>query len=551
MAAEVQPLQPLRLAAGPAPTTPDQRYWARFSSQLQIPSHHSNPITSITTPQIVPSSSLPSQNALDTFAVTSGSLLQIFSSRTRKPLKNITRFDAGNTARSAHIRRDGRVVVAGSDSGLIQVFDTSSRAVLKTWRERKQPVWVTRWRQNGPLTDLMSCGDDQGVRLWDLTEEKSVREFWGHGDYVRAGEWMTSAGGSDAAMIASGSYDKTVRLWDARVGEGKSRGNVMTFAMAAPVEAVLPMPMGTTLLASADSTVAVLDLVAARPLELLRNHQKTVTSLALASHGSRVLTGGLDGHVKVFETTSWKVVAGSKYRSPILSLGMMAEGSAQEDKHLLVGMQSGVLSIKTRLSGQQKAQAKEKEKEMQALVEGRIEEYDMKKSSRRRKKGKMWERNMRGKDYTGEGADIVIDGNARGRLNNLKHHAPWEKALRQGMYEKALDIVLENNNRQAQLTLLTALKHRSALRTALKGRDEVTLLPIIKWLIRAINDPRCAKLTTDIGCLVLDLYSEHMGQSPEVDHAIRVLHERVRKNVELSQQAWSTLGMIEMLGAGG
>lgn len=549
MAAEVQPLQPLKLATGPGALTPDQKYWARFSSYLQIPSHHSNPITSITTPPVLSSASLSSLTApLDTFAVTSGSLLQIFSSRTRKPIKNITRFDAGNTARSAHIRRDGRVVAAGSDNGLIQVFDTTSRAVLKTWREGgKQSVWVTRWRRDGPLTDLMSCGDDRGVRLWDLTEEKSTRQFWGHNDYVRAGEWMSGVGGSGAAaMIASGSYDQTVRLWDARVGEG--RGNVVTFQMAAPVEAVLPMPAGTTLLASADNTVVVLDLIAGKPIQLLKNHQKTVTSLALASHGTRVLTGGLDGHVKIFETTSWKVVAGAKYRSPILSLGVMTEGSAQDDKHLLVGMQSGILSIKTRLSGQQKAQAREKEKEMQALVEGRIEEYDRQKKKLALKRGKGWERRIRGKDYTGEGADIVIDGNARGAIKNF---TKWERALRKGQYEKALDMVLECNSRQTQLTLLTALRHRSALRTALKGRDEVTLLPILKWLNKAINDPRCVKLTTDIALIVLDLYAEHMGQSPEVDQLVRILHSKVRKGVDVSLSAWSTLGMIEMLSAGG
>lgn len=443
MAAEVQPLPPVRFPAGPLTLTPDQKYWARFASQLLVHSHRSNPITSITTPAIRPTSlSYASATPpLDTFAVTSGGLLQIFSSRTRKAIKTITRFDAGSNAYSAHIRRDGRVVAAGSDNGVIQVFDTASRAVLKTWRESKQPVHITRWRDSGPLTDLMSCGDDNGVRLWDLTEEKSVRQFWGHNDYVRAGEWMSGLGGNagnGASMLVSGSYDQTVRLWDTRVGEGS--GSVMTFQMAAPVEAVLPMPTGTTLLASADNTVAVLDLVAARPLQLLKNHQKTVTSLALASHGTRVLTGGLDGHVKVFETKSWNVVAGAKYQAPILSLAVMAEGASQNDKHLLVGLQSGILSIKTQLSGAQKAQAKEKAKEMQALVEGRIEEYDLQKQKKERRSGKGWEKRMRGKDFTGEGADIIIDGNARGRIKNT---TAWEKALRKGQYEKALDLALE------------------------------------------------------------------------------------------------------------
>ncbi|MBE7181706.1 MAG: hypothetical protein INR71_10965 [Terriglobus roseus] len=402
------------------------------------------------------------------------------------------------------------------------------------------------------MTDLMSCCDDGGVRMWDLTEDESVRQFWGHRDYVRCGDWMGDAvgAGSGATMLVSGSYDKTIKLWDARVGgSGSSEGDgcVMTFKMRHPVEAVLPMPGGTTLLGSADNAVAVLDLVAARPIEVLRNHQKTVTSLALASQGTRVLTGALDGHVKVFETSTWKVVAGFKYQSPVLSLGVVAEGSAQEDKHLVVGMQSGLLSIRTRLSGAEKVQAREKQREMDALVAGNIEEYDRRKSAKDRRKGKDWERRLRGKDFTGEAADIVIEGNARGKLRN---QTKWETALRKGQYEKALDLVLQSHSRQDQLSLFIALRHRSALRTALKGRDEATLQPVLKWLIKAINDPRCIRLTTDVGLLIIDIYGEHWGKSEEIDKLIEMLEFKVRKNCEISQVAVSTIGMLEMLQAG-
>jgi U3 small nucleolar RNA-associated protein 15 len=145
--------------------------------------------------------------------------------------------------------------------------------------------------------------------------------------------------------------------------------------------------------------------------------------------------------VKIFETSAWNVVAGFKYPSPILSLNVISSGSAREDKHLVIGMQSGLLSVKTRLSGQQKVQAREREKEMQALIEGKIEEYD---KSQSKKRGRGWEKRTRGKDYTGEGADIVIDGNARGKI---KTGSQWERALRKGQYEKALDLVLESKVR--------------------------------------------------------------------------------------------------------
>lgn len=100
------------------------------------------------------------------------------------------------------------------------------------------------------------------------------------------------------------------------------------------------------------------------------------------------------------------------------------------------------------------------------------------------------------------------------------------------------------------LTLLTALRHRSAMRTALQGRDEVTLQPIIKWLTKYISNPRYLAITVELGVLLLDLYSEHMGQSRNVDILIKQLHSKVRKEVGKAQQACQTGGMLGLLMAG-
>jgi len=319
----------------------------------------------------------------------------------------------------------------------------------------------------------------------------------------------------------------------------------MVFKHAAAIESVLPMPSGTTLLASADNQISVLDLVAARPVQMLKNHQKTVTSLCVASEGSRVVSGGLDGHVKVFETSGWTVIAGFKYPSPVLSVSVVGIGANREDRHLAVGMQSGLLSIRTRLSGQQKVLAREREREMKALEEGRIEEYDKKHGKKRQGDKKR----LRGNDFTGESADIVIEGNPRGKIRN---QSKWESALRKGQYAQSMDLILTSPNfdQQNMLTLITALRHRSALRTALKGRDEASLQPVLRWLVKHINNPRHIKLTADVAFLVLDLYAEQMGDSPEVDNLMTQLHRRVRHCTDLAQQATSTQGMLDLLAAG-
>ncbi|KAI9817042.1 MAG: hypothetical protein M1832_004760 [Thelocarpon impressellum] len=536
MAAPVTSLPLVKLPAGPAPRTPEQTYWTTFRSHQQIPSPSNFPVTHIS--HSPPSAGGGSKNE-DLFAVTTGLRVQLYSVRTRKLVKTISRFD--DTAHSGELRRDGRVLVAGDDTGAIQVFDVSSRAILKTWKEHKQAVWTMRF---SPVesTRMMSASDDKTVRLWDLPSQEAITTFAGHGDYVRAGAFMPTS-----TFILSGSYDETVRLWDPR-SPGRS---AMTFKHSAPVECVLPLPSGTTVLAAAGSQISVLDLVAGKPLALLKNHQKTVTSLSLASHDSRLVSGGLDGHMKVFETTGWNVVSGSKYPSPILSLAVIPGGASQDDKHLAVGMHSGTLSIRTRLSGAQKTRERERAREMAALVAGTIDAHDR---AKEKKRPQGWRHRFRGQDFRGEGADILISDTVSAKAHRRKE-AAWQKLLRKGRYGPALDAVLGPDTPHPPLTVLTllrALAHRSALRAALADRDSSTLQPLLKWLAKHIQDPRFVVTAADVALLLLEMYSGKLGQpgTGEVEALVRRLHASVTREVEAAQVAVQTGGMLGLLGAG-
>ncbi|KIW03993.1 uncharacterized protein PV09_04823 [Verruconis gallopava] len=535
MAAEVQPLAPVKLPIEPSALTKDQKYWKSFTNQVLLPSSNSAPITYISSNTTARSAALPTTSVSSYIVVTTGPRLQLLSPYTLKPSKTITR--TTSSFHSAHVRRDGRICISGSDSGIIQAFDTSSRAILKTWNEHKQPVWVTKWHPT-ELTGAMSCSDDRTVRLWDLPSERSTWQGHGHQDYVRTGTFI-----GDGKLIASGSYDQSIRVWDPRVGSGAegSRGaTVMNFKLPAPVESVISLPGGTTLVGSSGERLAVLDLVAGRPLGLFGNHQKTITSIAMATRGSRVLTGALDGHVKAWDTSSWTVVAGMKYPSPVLSLDMIVAPN-QEDRHLCVGMQSGVLSIKTRLTGEAKAAKREKEKEMEALVAGRIDEYDAK---QKKKRGRGWEKAKRGMDFTGEGADIIIEGDERKKPKKLNR---WENAARMGDYQNALDLVLDSGDQQAIFTMLSHMIHRSSLRRALSDRSAEQLLPILSWLNKTIGDPKYIRIKADIAMLILDIYGSQMGKSEAVDAAIEKLLMKTKEACEMSQMCWTALGMLDLI----
>ncbi|KAK0870751.1 U3 small nucleolar RNA-associated protein 15 [Friedmanniomyces endolithicus] len=534
--------------AWPSPAHSRPSVWKTFKNQLLLPSPHDSGVTSINIPDHNPAGA-----QADTFAVTSGGRVQIYSAKTRKLVKNISRFGVDDTARSGVLRRDGRILLAGGDSGIVQAFDTGSRAILRQWRgehAHKQAVHVVRWNPI-ILTDLMSASDDRTVRVWDLTDDVAKWTGIGHEDYVRSACYLPGQDG----MIATGSYDQTVRLWETRQ-PGNDRP-AMSFKHAAPIEDLIPLT-NSVLASAAGNEVTILDLIAGKAQHIIRSHQKTVTALSTGQDSSRLLTGGLDGHVKVHNTTSWEVVAGFKYPSPILSLAVVSTGQQntdREDRHLAVGLQAGLLSIRTRIAGAEKVKAREKTKRMDALVAGEGDAYE--RAQRKKDTRQGIRARDRGKDFRGEGADIIITGNERTRTKPLR---PWQRSLRSGKYALALDEVLagEPYSNEDMLTLVTALRHRSALRTAVSNRSPENLVPLLKWILKYINHARHVSLIYDVVLLLLDAYGEKMEEwlaneddtGKEVLFLVKRLARRVRKGAYYASQAQGTLGMIGLMEVG-
>lgn len=115
-----------------------------------------------------------------------------------------------------------------------------------------------------------------------------------------------------------------------------------------------------------------------------------------------------------------------------------------------------------------------------------------------------------------------------------KQEALWERDLRNGKYTAALDYVLERKLPAVTvLSLLISFRHRSALRAALEGRNYETIQPIFAWVTTHITDPRYVKTCVDVSMIILDLYSEHVGESHELGRLIRRLHQKVK--LEVSQ----------------
>jgi U3 small nucleolar RNA-associated protein 15 len=249
-------------------------------------------------------------------AISSSARVQIYNPNSRQLIKTLSRFK--DTVQCAEFRSDGKLLLASDKTGTIQLFDLSSRAILQHWNpeDTHSRLQVSKVKWQG-FTNVVSAGDDKTVKLWDITAKSSVQTFVGHEDYVRALACVP-----ETNLILSGSFDGSARLWDPRV-----QGEVATFRHgdgegSGIVYSVLPLKGATMFLSAGSSGVKVWDMTAGTkyPVKQMWNHQKEVTALCGNTDGSRVLAGGLDGLVKIYDAATWKVVHGVKYPDGILNV---------------------------------------------------------------------------------------------------------------------------------------------------------------------------------------------------------------------------------------
>ncbi|CAG8653557.1 9216_t:CDS:2, partial [Paraglomus brasilianum] len=106
----------------PPGKTDESRYWKRFKTSQTY-----KEVASVTSIHFSPIHQ-------HDFAVTASTRIQIYSS-INGVKKTISRFK--DVVYSGHIRNDGKLLVAGDATGLIQIFDLSSRAILRTIRKHQ------------------------------------------------------------------------------------------------------------------------------------------------------------------------------------------------------------------------------------------------------------------------------------------------------------------------------------------------------------------------------------------------------------------------------
>lgn len=191
---------------------------------------------------------------------------------------------------------------------------------LTTFSRHTNNVDALAWSPDGQR--IASGSWDNTVRIWDASTAAPRYVFSGHSDHVISVAWSP-----DGARIASASDDGTAKVWDADTGTvittytGHAGGSVWSVAWS---------PDGQLIASGGrDSTAQVWDPTTGQRQLLYQGHTDAVRSICWSPDGSRLATASYDHTARVWDLTSESALgAYTGHSDKVWVVGWSADGAS-------------------------------------------------------------------------------------------------------------------------------------------------------------------------------------------------------------------------------
>ena len=193
-----------------------------------------------------------------------------------------------------------------------------TQGVRQHWRGHSGSVYDLSFSPDG--FRLASGSGDKTVRLWDGATGLPIATLEGHSNAVTSLSFSL-----DGSRFASGSDDSTVRLWEGATGvpiatlEGHS--NLVTSLSFSPDGSRLASGLY-------DKTVRLWDGATGIPIATLEGHPYRVTSLSFSPDGSRLASGSGDKTLRLWDgSTGAPISTLEGHSDSVRSLSFSPDGS--------------------------------------------------------------------------------------------------------------------------------------------------------------------------------------------------------------------------------
>ncbi|KAK0426787.1 hypothetical protein QR680_009900 [Steinernema hermaphroditum] len=521
MAVAYRPLQPLNDVRTVERLNDDAHYWSRMKqmSVFQEPGNVSSTAISPVAPFNI--------------ANTSNRQLCIYDSTICEQVGTFTRTKAPIYGLS--YRHDGALLSMGGDEGSIRIFDmlqqseSRRRIAIRMYKGHNCPVHVTNFTANA--RNVVSMADDGSMRLWDISidHSKPLRSIdAAHTDHIRCGATSETS----SHLLLSGSYDHTVKLWDSRSETDKP---MVTLDHGHPVEKVLFFPHDNLIATAGGNVVRIWDVVSGgKQLHLFEKHHKTITSIALCSNYTRLITGGIDRRINVFKTNegTFEHIYGMTTPAPILTLAI-----AKNDQCMAVGM-NNLLSIYRHQP--------EKSKHVPFIrIDQKLRAPAQGDASVVQKTNAPTPMQFNAETRERKLVELTAPKLNRLGLGSL------DVLLKAGKYNQAFDkMFIETDlHFQRPALIVAALKqliNKGKLRKVLAGRNETSLLPLLTFVRKHFYVTAFFDVLYVVVDTVTTIYATE-SVAPEVVTALKKISKQMEQQLRLQKAMRETVGSLEMI----
>lgn len=410
--------------------------------------------------------------------------LTVYSVPDMQKLKSMSK--SADVIHGIDFRSDGKLFALGNSAGNVQVFDSASKKLIRNLKGHKGPVRKIKFSPN--KVNLLSISDDKTFKVWDIPTETEIKSVVAHEDYIRA-----CAITKNGKYFITGSYDHKIKIWS--IEEDYSLA--MTIDNGAPIEDLLVTVNGSIIIAAGSNMIKFWDISAGGNLiHSMSPHQKTITSIVFSYDCSHLITAGLDRLSKIINLSTYRVVQSFKFDSPVMSVSCNNNDSA-----LSFGLANGHAVLKSR--------------KISLDTRSPITTDEIK-------------------------FDFVAP------RKQLKF-TNYEKAFKAFKFKDALDECLNVGNPQLVISCFTELIVFNALNIALNGRDEMGLLPILRFISKSIQNPEFCHISLEVFSEILSIYGCKVGQSPEIDECMTVIFKKMEREIKIAKELTKVSGQLEMI----